>query len=340
MTKAKRIFFITDTKDLTDKLLLDCWRKYVKGFNRLGCDCQVFSYNHAFSQVSPFKRKEIIRFYKGRVDELLVRQIKNYRPDVVIVSFAKYLDAAMVNRVREAAGDVPFIGVDVDLWPELHKGRVETAAKLDLVLTTYGEDGQRALKNTGLKCVFMPNVCDPDVEYRYSVTDNWRSDIIFTGKDQHRHYPTEEVRRQIIDRLAGMERCAIYGCLGRPSIGGMDYYYAISGAKIGLSINAVNDIRLYHSDRLTQYLACGTFVLAKSVPDSELLFKDRVHLRYFGGAEEFFELAGWYLKHEEERSKIANAGMEYVHREFNCVKIAGYMLDVVNKGFYKAPWTG
>lgn len=37
--------------------------------------------------------------------------------------------------------------------------------------------------------------------------------------------------------------------------------------------------------------------------------------------------------------KIANAGMEYVQREFNCKKIAGYMLDVIEKGFYKAPWT-
>ncbi len=70
-----------------------------------------------------------------------------------------------------------------------------------------------------------------------------------------------------------------------------------------------------------------------------MLFKDGVHLRYFDTAEEFFELADWYLKHEDERVKIANAGMEYIHREFNCEKIAGYMLDVVEKGSYKAPWT-
>ena len=338
MKSARKILFITDTKDLTDKLLLEVVRKQVKGFIRLGCDTQVFSFNHAVDKASPFKRKEIVRFFKSRADELLLEQIKNYVPDIVIVSFAKYLDAETINRAREAAGRVPFIGVDVDLWPQLHKGRIEAASKLDLVLTTYGENGQQFLKEAKVKCIFMPNACDPDIEYRYDVPDKWKSDIIFTGKDQHIHYPTEKVRTQIINELTSMSGCAVYGCLGRPQIFGMDYYYAISGAKTGLSINAVNDIQLYHSDRLTHYLSCGTFVLAKNVPDSDLLFKDRIHLRYFETAEEFFELADWYLKHDDERTKIANAGMEYVHREFNCQKIAGYILDCIDKGFYRAPW--
>ena len=79
--------------------------------------------------------------------------------------------------------------------------------------------------------------------------------------------------------------------------------------------------------------------LAKRVPDSDLLFKDKLHLRYFETAEEFFELADWYLKHEDERKKIADAGMKWTHEQFNCVKIAGYILDLIEKGAYKAPWT-
>jgi spore maturation protein CgeB len=80
-------------------------------------------------------------------------------------------------------------------------------------------------------------------------------------------------------------------------------------------------------------------VLAKRVPDSGLLFKDKVHLRYFDAAEEFFDLANWYLAHEDERIKIANAGMQRAHSEFNCVKIAKYTLDLIETGAYKAPWT-
>jgi spore maturation protein CgeB len=85
-------------------------------------------------------------------------------------------------------------------------------------------------------------------------------------------------------------------------------------------------------------MACGVFVLAKRVPDTDLLFRDGIHLRYFDTVEEFFDLANWYLAHEEERIRIANAGMEHVHAQFNCVRIAKYMLDLIETGTYDAPW--
>ncbi|MHC4527216.1 MAG: glycosyltransferase, partial [Planctomycetota bacterium] len=147
-----------------------------------------------------------------------------------------------------------------------------------------------------------------------------------------------KLRSELVNRLCKMENCALYGCCGKPLIGGIQYYYAISGARIGLSINAVSHIRLYHSDRITQYLAAGTCVLAKRVPDSDLLFKDGTHLRYFDTAEEFFDLATWYLANEQERAKIANCGMEWVHKEFNCQKIAKYTLEAIETGNYSAPW--
>jgi spore maturation protein CgeB len=340
MSKSKRIFFITDTKDLTDKLLLEGLRKQVKGFIRLGHDTQVFSYNHAFFRAGTFGgEKWTASFYKPRVDELLAKQIKNYNPDIIIVSFAKFLDAQTIERSRKAAPNAAFAGYDVDIWPELHDGRIEAATKLELVLTTFDGKGLESYKKAGVRCVFIPNLCDPDIEHRYPVEDKWKSEILFTGKIKHKNYPTEDIRSQIIGRLSKMQNCALYGCCGQSLIGGMDYLYAISGARIGLSINAANDIRLYHSDRFTQYLACGTFVLAKRVPDTDLLFKDGVHLKYFDTAEEFFELADWYLKHENERKKIADAGMLHAHAEFNCQKIARYMLDAIETGTYHASWT-
>jgi spore maturation protein CgeB len=342
MPKAKRIFFVADTKDFTDKLLLADLRKRIKGFIRLGHDTQVFTYNGAFRQFSPIKiRTWSARVYKSRVDELLAKQIKNYQPDIVHVGFAKYLDGQTVVRMREPAPEAFFIGLDVDLWPELHRNRVETAKELDLVMTTYDGKGLDVYKQAGVRCVFMPNMCDPDIEHRYDVSDKWKSDILFTGQTRYNHkrYPTEDLRYQLLVRLADMKNCALYGCLGQPKVEGINYLYAISGARIGLSVNAVNDIRLYHSDRATQYMACGTFVLAKRVPDTDLLFKDGVHLRYFDEVEEFFDLANWYLAHEDERIKIANAGTEHVHAEFNCVKIAKYTLDIIETGAYKAPWT-
>jgi spore maturation protein CgeB len=241
--------------------------------------------------------------------------------------------------MREAAAHAFFLGLDVDLWPDLHRNRIEAAKELDVVLTTYDGLGTSAYRQAGVRCVFLPNLCDPDIEHRYDVAKQWKSDIIFTGRVRHKNYPTEEWRAELVSRIAQRANCAVYGSCGRPFLGGLEYFYAISGARIGLSINAANDIRLYHSDRFTHYLACGTLVLAKRVPDSELLFEEGKHLRYFDTREEFVELVDWYLAHEEERARIADAGMRRAHAEFNCEKIAQYMLDVVKTGTYRAPWT-
>lgn len=341
MPKAKRIFIVEDMKEYTGKFLLSGIRKQVKGFIRLGHDVHRFSYGGAFWHIAPVMSKILSRRWcKDRVDELLVRELKSYNPDIIQISFANFLDVDTIARIREAVPHAFMYGFDGDPWPELQKDRVPIGSKLDLMLATNDGKWLDEYRKAGVHSLFMPNPCDPDYEYRYEVTDKWKTDILFTGKTRqtHKRLPIDPLRYEVISRLAKMENCTFYGCLGRPKIGGIDYQYAISGARIALSINIANDVSLYHSDRCTHYLASGAFVLAGRVPDSDLLFKDGVHIRYFDTADEFFELADWYLKHEDERIKIADAGMERAHAEFNGTKIAQYTLDIIEKGDYDAPW--
>ncbi len=343
MSKAKRIFFVTDERDYSDKLFLSGLRKLTKGLIRLGHDTHVFNYRRAFLQAGPIMSRKFARRWckKRMVDPLLNKQVKDYAPDIIHVEFANYLNAETIMLMRQAAPDASFIGADGDPWPGLRKERMEVAAKLDLVMATFEGQWLDSYKELGIKTSFMPNMCDPDIDHRYEVARKWKTDILFTGqaKFKRKRYPTDDTRYHILSRLVDMKNCTLYGCLDRLRIGGINYLYAISGARIGLSVNVANDIRLYHSDRLTHYLACGTFVLAKRIPGSELLFKDGVHLRYFDTVEEFFDLANWYLCHEAERKRIADAGMKRIHEEFNCVKMAGYILDLVEKGSYSAPWS-
>jgi len=249
------------------------------------------------------------------------------------------LDCKTIELARQAASNAVFIGGDGDPWPKLQGDRIETAKKLDILTAT--NDGQflQDYRDAGVSlCAFMPNMCDPDIDYRYEVGQQWQTDILWTGKAKHGADSSESLRKDIVSKLLELDNCSIYGCFGRPKIGGMDYLHAISGARIGVNVNAVNSIRLYHSDRLTHYLSCGTFVLAKRVPDTDLLFKDGEHLRYFDTIEEFFELADWYLSHETERKKIADAGMKWTHEKYNPIEIAKYILDLADKGSARTTW--
>lgn len=335
----RRIFVIADFKDESPKSVRIERRRWPKGFIRLGHDVQRFSYKNIMMQCSPFPNKRIARYFaKKKTDAILIEQIKRYQPDIVF-AYLEYPDSETALRARDAAPQAVFVGRDADPYPEKKPERIATAKQMDIVTITGAGSFLKIYKDAGVKrCAFMPCPCDPDIQHPYDVGDQWKSDIIFTGSAEHRKLAREDERYEIVRKLARMPNVRVYGCFGNPTVDGIETFYAISGAKIALSINIVNDVRLYHSDRLVNCIACGTFTLAKRVPDTDLLFQDGVHVRYFDTVDEFFELAEWYLKHDQEREKIARAGMEKAHTDFNCTRIAQYVLDLVETGTYNAPW--
>jgi glycosyltransferase involved in cell wall biosynthesis len=341
MAKAKRIFIVADIKYKPIKVFVDQIPKLAKGFVRLGHDVRLFSYCNVLEQMSPVRSRGLSALlFKTRADELLAAQIKSYEPHVIYINFPRSLDADSIRHIRKVAPNAVLVGDDGDPWPKLQRNRIETAKELDIVAATNAGEFLQDYRDAGVpNCVFLPNICDPDNDHRYEVHPKWNTDILWTGKVTHHASTSGAFREQLVTELAKRHNCAIYGCFTRPQIGGIDYLHAISGARIGVNVNAYRSIRLCHSDRLTHYLACGTFVLADRIPDADVLFKDTTHLKYFDTIEEFFELADYYLKHEKERAKIADAGMHRAHTEFNCVKIAKYVLELADTGTYKAPWS-
>lgn len=340
MQEAKRIFIISDFKDESPKSIRVERRRWVKGFIRLGHDVQRFSYRDILMHYSPFRGRRIAQYFAGKkTNSLLIEHIKQYHPDIVFVYSIKDLDEKTVIAMRDVAPAAVFVGRDADPFPELKPDRLVIVRHMDIMVPSSGGRFLKTYKDTGVPiCAFIPCPCDPDIQHPYDVGDQWRSDIIFIGLAEHGKLPRENERYEIVYKLSKLPNARVYGCFGNPTVDGIEAFYAISGAKIALSINIVNDVRLYHSDRLVNCLSCGTFTLARRVPDTDLLFEDGVHLRYFDSPDEFFRLAEWYLKHDEEREKIARAGMEKAHADFNCAKIAQYVLDLVETGTYDAPW--
>jgi len=340
MQKAKRIFVISDFKNESPKSIRMQPRMWVKGLLRLGHDVQRFSYRNIMIQNSPLPSKWIaLNFAKKKADNILVEQVRRYHPDIIFILGLKYVSDETVLAIRDVAPKAVFVSREEDPNPEKYPYRTAIAKQTDFLIATSAGRFLQTYKDAGVKyCAFIPNMCDPDIQYRYNVTKEWKTDIIFTGKAEHTRLDRNDERFNLVQRLSQMPNACIYGSFGIQRVEGIEYFYAISGAKIGLSINIANDVNLYHSDRFTNYISCGTFTLARRVPDTELLFKDGSHVKYFETADEFFKLADWYLKHDEEREKIARAGIEHAHKEFNCERVAGFMLDIVEKGTYEAPY--
>jgi spore maturation protein CgeB len=343
MNKAKRIFAIADFKDELPRAVFIEERRMVKGLIRLGHDVQRFSYRNILTQFNPFSgkhfRRFMPRFVRRRADEIMAKQIRKYDPQIVILLAMKCVTPETVAAIRDAAPNVILLGKDGDPYPETKPERLAVGKLMDILAMPSGGRYLEVYKKAGApRCAFIPFSCDPDIQYKHKVDDKWKTDLVFLGAAEHSKLPRENLRYNLSKRLSAMPNAKVYACFGRPKTEGMECFYALSGAKIGLSINIDNDVYLYHSDRLANIPACGTFELAKRVPGYELLFEDGRHLMYFDTIDEFFELADWYLKHDREREEIAMAGMQKAHNDFNCQKIAQYMLDLIETGSYNAPW--
>ena len=340
MAQPKRIFLIASFNYTNSQSIRIERRRWIKGFIRIGHDVQCFSYKDVMIQLSPIKSSRVIkRVGKKRADKALIEQIKTYHPDIVMILAMKHLDSETIAQMRKAAPNAVFISRDVDWWPERYKNRMQIARQMDIVVATNAGSFLQSYKDAGVPLsAFIPCPCDPDIQRPYSVDEKLKTDIIFLGKAKHGKNDNSDDRYSLVKKLSELPNAKVYGDFGTPTIDGIDCFRAISNAKIALSINSINSVRLYHSDRFISCLSCGTFTLAKRVPDTELLFKDGIHLKYFDTAEEFFELANYYLKNETEREKIAIAGMQRAHNEFNCEKMAQYVIDLVEKGNYDVNW--
>lgn len=340
MNRARRVLIVADISFKPGKIFQNQVLSLTKGLIRNGNDARIFNYSGEIAKLSPFKSRTLSRFLcKEKVDRLLCEFCRDYEPELICINFPKLLDYETLVKIREAAPQAKLMGTDGDPWPKAVPGRLRTARGLDIVVATNDDEWLQDYRRAGVGLVsFIPNCCDPDIEHKYEVDDKWRRNILWIGTLQHHADTSYSLRKELVQRLAERKDSAIYGACGRAKIEGKETLYAISGAKIGLSVNAYEPVRLGHSNRLTRLMAGGAFILSNRFDGCELLYRDGEHLRYFDTADEFFELADWYLKHEQERKRIADTGMAWVHEQFNCEKIAGYTLELAERGRYSAPW--
>ena len=336
------ILFLHARRESTRKALFDptnYQRKLSKGLVRNGHDVLGFSYLDALARFSPFGSRRLARFAEAKVNGLLAETAGQYQPDVVLVSHLKRLGRRSVEVVKQQAPGATYVAIYGDQSRGCDPKVTEIATICDWLLATSGGEVLRRYKDAGApNCAFMPNPVDPDLEGPRDVQPQWRSEMLFTGKLGHKLAGQDPDREGLIRHLVARRNMTVWGCLGRPSISGRDYKDAICGTKIALSINAFNDVRLYHSDRLMHYLSHGAFVLAKYVPGSELLFEDGKHLRYFRTLNDCLARIDEARADEAKRRSIAQAGMERAHTAFNCERIAADIVDLVTTGGYKESW--
>jgi len=336
-----KILLLADFRSDSSRFMLNNSRMFSKGFVRNGHDVMEFNYRRELLQLSPFgSRKWAVKFAKKKTDQHLVHLARHYQPDLIFITAFKLLDHQTVESLREAAPQAVTMCWYGDPPRGIDNSVTAIAKRCDWFLATSGGQLLQEYKQMGIPhCAFIPNPSDKDIEYPAdNVPAQWKSSLLFTGKLTHHRPDVDPERTKLIEYLAENKGMTLWGCLGRPEVRGADYLHALWGADMILSINICNDVRFYHSDRLIHALACGGLVLAKRVPDTDLLFEHEKHLCYFDTMEQCLELVDHYTRDDQARKKIADAGMNRAYQSFSCEKLAAHVIELAQTGTYQESW--
>lgn len=210
--------------------------------------------------------------------------------------------------------------------------RLETVKKLGrqadvMYLTNRGEIQQ--YREWGVNARFITGGCDPDAHRRVETPGkHYQSDVAFIGRPntEDRVACMREVARRFDLKLWGSGWEQIGFKAAARDVYASGYRKICAGAKIILGWNIDPSVDLYFSNRTWYTLGCGGFLLTAYSPSLEEIFGRGRELDWFATMEQCFEKIEYYLRHDEEREKIALAGYHLAHNEYSYVRMVEKIL--------------
>ncbi|MDB5388449.1 MAG: wbbL 5 [Planctomycetaceae bacterium] len=161
-------------------------------------------------------------------------------------------------------------------------------------------DGAERLCRSGILTRWLPLACDPKIHRPHVVPKKW--DVGFVGHNAPG--PRDEL-------LSLIQRSVPNHFIGQAYFEELAKIY--SACRIGFNRSIINDVNM----RVFETLGCGAMLVTNDLRDNgqeEILQSDR-HVVTYGEDSELLDKLRFYLTHDKEREKIAQAGhMEVIAR--------------------------
>jgi len=182
------------------------------------------------------------------------------------------------------------------------------------------------------KVAWLPHAAEPQAYPHFETLKKY--DVAFIGHIQEQPNFNGITRVELLDR-AFKEFPNFFFGTRQPAFPGKNMFEDASKrfceSKVVLNISIGDDLNM----RLFEILSSGAFQLTNWLPTMEEIgLKDGVHLATYKTLDEMVEKARYYIEHEEEREKIAQAGHEaflsghtYKHRILQILKTVGFPLE-------------
>ena len=104
-------------------------------------------------------------------------------------------------------------------------------------------------------------------------------------------------------------------------------------SKIVFNVSARGELNMRHFESL----GTRSFLLTDNIPEDQNVFTEGLHFAGYSNMDEMIEKAKYYLAHDEEREKIAEAGYQeaiskhtYMHRVLQVLETIGFEVKIEN----------
>jgi len=241
---------------------------------------------------------------------VIAAQLEKFRPDVVYVQNMKWTDTDLLRMVHDNVRLV--IGQTASPLPEIDFGGY------DLALSSFPHFVAQ-LKRMGVASEYLRIAFEPQVLTR--IPKAKRDGVIFLGS----YSPDHQRGTMMLEAIArqcslefwgqGVETLSLDSPIRRTYRGeawGFEMYRVLSSSTIALNRHIEAAGRFANNMRLYEATGVGTLLITDAKENLNDLFEIDREVVTYRTADECAEKIHHYLDHEEEREKIAQAGMAEV----------------------------
>lgn len=307
---------------------------FAKGLESEGYEVFRFDYRQPSSDIN----QELLRVGAG---------LSQTDTEIVWIGKAERITAETICKLKQMLPNAIFVKWAADMRDEPPAFDIRHCSQVDWFFGTFGGDYLKKFLLPNMKGVgSIFTFVDSQFYAPMEVDPDYVSDILWTGRKSTgdnplRNETIEFINKKMLEQTVMFSQSQtlkinMFGHDGKTWIQD-DYVKYINGARVGVSVNSYKR-RLYTSDRLSNFMSCGTFLLSERIDGFENFLFEGTHLDYFDTPEEMYEKAQYYLTDSVKRNKIAAMGRDRIVNYYSSQKLVHYLLNLMKYGDKCRSW--
>jgi len=280
--------------------------------------------------------KPLIEKAQNKINRDLLDKVEKSKPDFVLVLKGKTINLNSIKKIRE-------LGIKTINWfPDAttNWNSIEFLAPIYDYFFTYDPYILARLKKKGLNnCYYLPFSADLEKDSGFPSVKNFQYDISFIGSYEPGLY---DARVDYLSELADLD-LHIWGNKNWLKTPLKKFYHGwikddkemaeiYRKSKIVINIDQQIPEEVGLNLRPFEVTAAGTFLLNDPIKkDIFRLFEDGEEVVVFKNKEDLREKVNYYLIHDQEREKIAQAGFKRTKKEHTYLDRFEQMFNIVSQ---------